>query len=128
MHEFLLPLTSSVIKSSQFAYIRRAGSGTTPALVSVQNKILQHLDLPGAVRVLSIDFKKAFDKLPHSSILSSCRLFNVDPYMLRLIFSFLSNSLGGSVLYSMMMFLSGSRFLVAFHKVVSWAPFCSVSL
>ena len=53
--------------------------------------ILKHLDSPGAVRVLSTDFKKAFDKLPHSSVLSSSRSFNIDSHFLRLILGFLSD-------------------------------------
>ena len=47
LYEFLLPCTSPKINLSQFAYIRRAGSGTIPALVSMQNMILKHLDSPG---------------------------------------------------------------------------------
>ena len=121
LHEFLLPSTSLKLKSSQFAYIRRPGSGTTAALVSVQTMIVHHLDSPGAVRILSIDFKKAFDKLPHSSILSSCLSFNIEPCLLNLIPVFFKTV--GNVSILKVKFLSASQSLVVFHKEVFWARF-----
>jgi hypothetical protein len=60
------------IDNSQFAYLSQPGSGTTCATTSMYLNILRHLDqASGAVRVLSVDFAKAFDKLPHKVILST---------------------------------------------------------
>ena len=63
-------LTTS-IDPLQFAFVPRAAQGTTSALTLVVHKILSFLDSPGAVRVLLLDFTKAFDRLPHSTILNS---------------------------------------------------------
>lgn len=91
MKNVILPIVRDKVSSSQFAYLSRPGSGTTSALVLTQHKILEYLDVcSGAVRVLSVDFSKAFDKLLHSRILSSCELFQIPRYMLEWISSFLS--------------------------------------
>lgn len=55
----------------QFAFIPRQGQGTVSALTYIVNKILSHLDTPGAVRLLMIDYSKAFDKLSHKSIIDA---------------------------------------------------------
>ena len=61
------------IDSNQFAYIPRPGSGCMSALTLLQHYVLNHLDSrSGAVRLLSLDFSKAFDTLPHASIVKSC--------------------------------------------------------
>lgn len=55
------------------------------------HKILQFLDLSsGAVRVLSIDFSKAFDKLPHHNIITVCHNFFLPQESIRWVTSFLS--------------------------------------
>jgi len=59
------------LKSLQFAYLPGAGSGTTSSLTLIYDRIVSFLDKPGAVRVLSIDFTKAFDKLQHQFIIQS---------------------------------------------------------
>ena len=45
----------------------------------------------GAVRLLSIDFTKAFDKLSHSSIISACVELGVDCNLVKWLGSFLTN-------------------------------------
>jgi hypothetical protein len=63
---------------SQFAYLSLPGRGTTCASTLIYHSVLRHLDCDsGAVRILSIDFAKAFDKLPHSSILSALVSFRI---------------------------------------------------
>ena len=58
---------------SQFAYIPRQGSGTISALTLLYDDIVRYLDSKsGGVRLLSVDFSKAFDKLPFQTILKSC--------------------------------------------------------
>jgi len=63
---------------SQFAYLSLPGRGTTCATTLIYHSVLRHLDCDsGAVRLLSIDFAKAFDKLPHNSILSALVSYNI---------------------------------------------------
>ena len=91
LKKWILPKVKYRVDVNQFAYIPREGSGTISALVSFQNKILQFLDTPGAIRVLSVDFRKAFDKLSYSSILNSLVKFDINSYIIRWIASFLTN-------------------------------------
>ena len=54
--------------------------------------ILDFLDSSaGAVRLLSIDFAKAFDKLCHSSIISACVGLGIDHNLIKWLRSFLTN-------------------------------------
>lgn len=82
MRKFILLRITDNVNPDQFASIPRPGSGATSALVSLQHKILQHLDSPGAVRILSVDFRKAFDMLPHTSIIHALSNFDVDPFVI----------------------------------------------
>jgi hypothetical protein len=68
--KWLFPLVPKIHKN-QFAFVPRDGQGTTVALTYIMNRTLSFLDTPGAVRLLMIDFCKAFDKLPHNSILNA---------------------------------------------------------
>ncbi len=68
--KWLVPLVPQ-IDENQFAFVPREGQGTTVALTFIMNKILSFLDSPGAVRLLMLDFSKAFDRLPHNSILNA---------------------------------------------------------
>lgn len=70
LKRWLLPLVPN-IGSNQFAFVPREGQGTTVALTYTMNKILSFLDSPGAVRLLMIDFSKAFEKIPHNTILNA---------------------------------------------------------
>lgn len=90
LKKLVFPSIVNRLNRSQFAYIPRPGSGTTSALVTVYHKIVQFLDSSsGAVRFLSTDFSKAFDKLPHDVILSSCRKFSLPESVIGLLSSFL---------------------------------------
>ena len=55
------------------------------------NKVLAFLDTPGAVRLLSIDYSKAFDTLPHKTILSSLASFKAPKELVGWIASYLSS-------------------------------------
>lgn len=58
------------IDESQFAYVPLSGRGTATALTLLCHHVLQFLDSEsGAVRLLAVDFSKAFDRLPHSTII-----------------------------------------------------------
>ena len=73
--KWILPRLSASAHDTQFAYIPGACGGTTVPLTLMQHKIYSFLDSSsGLVRVLSIDFAKAFDKILHSGILkTACR-------------------------------------------------------
>ena len=89
--KWILPRISVAASSSQFAYIPSIGGGTTTALILIQHKILEFLDSSsGAVRVLSIDFAKAFDKIPHPGILETAYKFHLPKKAISWVRSFLS--------------------------------------
>ena len=66
--------------------------GTSSALTLLSNRILNFLDsASGVVRLLSIDFSKAFDKAMHDVIYSAMCSFDLPTCTLRLVSSFLQN-------------------------------------
>ena len=68
----------SSISNNQFAYVPLPGRGTSTALTLLNHHILKFLDAgSGAVRVLSVDFSKAFDTLPHKTIIDSAIRFSL---------------------------------------------------
>ena len=78
LSEWILPYVSLQLDPMQFAYVPGAGRGTVGALTLINHFILKNLDgKSGAVRVLTADFSKAFDKLTYESILSAVFKFNV---------------------------------------------------
>jgi len=89
---WILPYLSSSTSSSQFAYLPRSGGGAVTALTLMQHDILKFLDSSsGAVRLLSVDFARAFDKIPHSGIVTSCIRFGLPREAIAWIVDFLSN-------------------------------------
>ena len=76
---------------NQFAFVRGKGTGTTCALTYVVNGILKHLDKPGAVRMLMLDYSKAFDKALPCVILESLEKLGVSGSGLAWFYSFLSD-------------------------------------
>ncbi len=89
-HRFILPAIRQNMTTPQFAYISGPGSGTCSSLTLTYDRIISFLDSPGAVRMLSIDFSKAFDKILHSSIVSSAINFRLPVCIVKWIHSFLS--------------------------------------
>ena len=80
----------SSISDNQFAYVPLPGRGTTSALSLLNHHILKFLDnRSGAVRVLSVDFSKAFDSLPHRTIVDSVLRFALPRQAIVWISSFL---------------------------------------
>ena len=78
------------VSDNQFAYVPLPGRGTTSALSLINNYILRFLDEgSGAVRVLSVDFSKAFDTLPHRTIIDSAIHFSLPRQAVEWIYSFL---------------------------------------
>ena len=91
LHKWLLPVITCKLDASQFAYVSRPGTGTTSALTLFVHKLSRFLDnKSGAVRILSVDFAKAFDKIPHSVIIDACVQFKLPLQLTLWLKSFLS--------------------------------------
>ena len=89
LRSWFVPFLKSV-DPLQFAYLRRCGSGCVSALLLMHHNILKFLDKKsGCVRLLALDYSKAFDKLPHISIVRSCIDCNIPAQAVRWIFSYL---------------------------------------
>lgn len=89
--KFILPPIQSNLDLTQFAYVPSRASGTVSALTLLSNRILQFLDSSsGAVRILTLDFSKAFDKVLHNVILSAALKLELPYFIVRWIGSFLS--------------------------------------
>jgi hypothetical protein len=86
-NRFIVPYVKGKLRD-QFAYIPGPGSGTACHLTFVYNRILSFLDSPGAVRLLCVDFAKAFDKILHSLIISSVNRFGLSSNIVSWIGSF----------------------------------------
>lgn len=88
---WIRPYLKDQLSSSQFAYIPGPAKGTSCALTLLTHRILKHLDTSsGAVRVLSIDYAKAFDSLPHTAIMNSLVKLKLPKESLNWIHSFLT--------------------------------------
>ena len=87
---FIVPYIRDKLRSSQFAYVAGPGSGTCCSLTLMYDRILHFLDAPGAVRVLSIDFSKAFDKILHRNIINSAVAFSLPSRFINWLQSYLS--------------------------------------
>ena len=91
LKHLILSFICERLKSLQFAYILGAGSGTTSSLILLFDRILSFLESSGAVRILSVDFSKAFDKVLHSSIITSAVNLGVPAHTIAWISSFLKD-------------------------------------
>jgi hypothetical protein len=75
LRKWLIPNVGAELDPLQFAFTPGAGKGTTSALVRIQHEVTSFLDTPGAVRIIQLDFSKAFDSLSHSKILEAlCKM------------------------------------------------------
>ena len=76
---------------SQFAYLPGPGKGTSSALTLLYHRVVSFLDKgSGAVRILTLDYAKAFDRLPHSAIIDSACTLKLPLQAVRWIYNFLS--------------------------------------
>ena len=63
-----------------------------PALTLIYNEVIRHVDrASGAVRLLAIDFAKAFELLPHSTILRSCTRCGLPSQVIKWLCSYLTD-------------------------------------
>ena len=108
---WILPYVCGVMRPNQFAYVPGNGKGCTVALTLLYHKIIEYLDgRSGAVRILSVDYSKAFDKITHSGIIEAVVRFKIPVNAVRWISNFLSN-----------------RYQRVFvnNQASSWSPVCS---
>ena len=87
----LRTLSRVSLSPTQFAY--REGGSCIEALLTMQHEILKSLDQKGrnAVRVLAMDFSKAFDTVKHDLLFSKLKLLPLNPYIFNWYFSFLTD-------------------------------------
>ena len=78
------------IGDDQFAY--KKGHNSTMALIKYQHMWLKSLD-EGAksVRVISFDFSKAFDSVPHDILFNKIKKIPINPYVINWMIDFLNN-------------------------------------
>jgi hypothetical protein len=75
--KWIIPSVKGKMDPLQFAFAPNVGLGTQNALVLMSHRILHWLDKPGAVRILLLDFRKAFDLVLRSRILAALSAFGV---------------------------------------------------
>ena len=75
------------ISSAQFGFLK--GRSTTGALVSAVNDWHTHLDNGLDICVVFFDLRKAFDSVPHMSLLNKLASLNLNPYLYRWIENYL---------------------------------------
>ena len=77
-----------MLDSDQFSY--KEGHNSTMALIKRQQNWLKWLDSNAKyVRVLSFDFSKAFDNVPHDILCEKIKKLPINPYVVNWIISFL---------------------------------------
>ena len=93
IRHFLLSFTKPLFNSHQFAFIPHDYLGTTNALTVFHLHILNCINTPSSyIRVLAIDFLKAFDKVSHAQLLEIAhKNFHLPHFTLKWLQSFLDN-------------------------------------
>ena len=81
----------SIIGKDQFAY--RTGSNTTMAIIKCQHQWPEWLEDEDVdfIRVISFDFSKAFDSVPHDILCEKLKQTCLNPYIINWIIDFLTN-------------------------------------
>ena len=89
----IMPYVTDGLCCHQFAFIPNHFGGCTNALTCLRLSTLQHLAAHGGyVRLLAVDFRKAFDKVSHNILFDTlCQQFNLPYEALLMIHSFLSD-------------------------------------
>ena len=96
-HE-LSPVLKNEVGSDQFAYMK--GRCTSMALIKCQHHWLNWLDRDADfVRVLSFDFSKAFDSVFHRVLCDKLKSYDINPYIINWVISFLCDRQQRVVVY-----------------------------
>ena len=80
---------NNLFNKRQYGFIK--GKSTVSQLLNITDKWTEYLENGGQVDVIYTDLKKAFDKVPHKSLISKLKMYNIDSYILNWINSFLTN-------------------------------------
>jgi len=71
---YILPSLKRNLSSNQFAFISNAFTGSTLALCKIRLWCMLKLDsIGGSVRLVAVEFKKAFDKVSHFKLLQTLK-------------------------------------------------------
>jgi hypothetical protein len=91
-HDFL-PSLKITISTKQFAFVPNSFGGTSNALTLMRHWCLRKLDQEGGIiRLVAIDFSKAFDKASHNKIVAALQQrFMCDNSTLNIIQNFMTN-------------------------------------
>jgi len=88
--EWLLELYKDLMDPHQYGSLK--GSSTALALVELTHEWIAAMEEPGAVlRILFLDFRKAFDRVDHHILLSKLREQNIPAFLVDWLASFLCN-------------------------------------
>ena len=106
-HTHVKAIVENSFSPTQFAY--RQGGNCTNALLSIQHHVYRHLDNSdcNAVRLLTMDFSKAFDSVNHSKL--STKLEQLSSILTSLIGTIAS------------WLLSNSEFCIIITSVTGWS-------
>ncbi len=91
VRKWIAPIMVTKAKPNQFAYIPRTGSGTASALTLLNHMIVEFLDRPGAIRLLAVDYSRAFDKIHHRAIIDAMIRFRMPKMLVLLMNDYLRN-------------------------------------
>ena len=93
LKKWLLPSLTKEFNPQQFAFVPYGFTGTTIALTYLRGWILNKIYKDGgSVRLLTFDFKKAFDKVSHLVLLMSVsQCFGIKNNLLKWLYSYLKN-------------------------------------
>ena len=93
LKQYLLNSIKIPWQPHQYAFIPNRPTGTSLALTSIRIWCLNAIDkLRGTVRLIAIDFRKAFDKVDHAVLLNvALNRFKIDHALIKMLSSYLSN-------------------------------------
>ena len=99
----------SYLNNNQFAY--RTGDSCTNALLKIQHEFLQALDSNDnrAVRLFTMDFSKAFDRVKHNLLIEKLTQSPLNPYIVNWYVSFLSDRKQRVVCHKYCLWLEGCQ-------------------
>ena len=80
---------NTLFNDRQYGFIK--GKSTVTQLLNIMDKWTEYLEKGGQVDVIYTDLEKAFDKVPHKSLISKLKLYNIDKNIINWINSFLTN-------------------------------------